>query len=49
MCCELYFKHALHSSGRGGGFIKKSPSTCIIPAWETETKSDKEGGFYGSR
>ena len=47
MCCEMYFRKAIHSPSSGDGFISKRGLVQDILLKDNETKSDKEGDFYG--
>ena len=48
MNCNTYFRRAIHSSSTPRVFIKNGGVEGIIPLWETETKSEQEGGSYGN-
>jgi hypothetical protein len=47
MCCELYFREALHSSSSGRVFINATDLSHCILSEDDETKTDKEGDSYG--
>ena len=48
MCCDIYFRQAIHSPRSDRGFIRKHRVQCIIPSWDTETKSEQEGDSDGN-
>ncbi len=45
---NMYLGEVIHSSPLGRAFIKKMRLWVGIPLWESETKSEQEGDFYGN-
>ena len=48
MCCEMYFRRAIHSSNSGRVFINKDALNPIVSPGDIEKKSEQEGDSYGN-
>ena len=48
MCCDIYFRQAIHSSRSGRVFIKSRDFGSLIPFGNTETKTEQEGDSDGN-